>query len=738
MKKSILSTLLIIFSFSFSHSQEAISGFSKNTVQKTHRDSIKAQVDTLLKVVRKEYYKKNYDRTIEIGEDAISIASKINDYKTIFKISSLMGNAFLEIEDTVQAKKIFKETLLEAEKVKDSENILAARIDLGNFYALQNEFRPASQIYKQALPLAKKFNDTVPLFILSYNIAEMSLELENIPEADFYVRQMNEYVTNLKAETYHAGAALMLGKYYVLKKKPNQAIKALQKAITLAEKEQYIQGLMDGYKYLAKAETLKGDYTSAYFHSQKVDSLKNKQYQVDKINAVENATAKYKLNQYKQDLRAAELQNEFNEQMAKRETTILWVKIAGVILLIFLIFAYNSYHRRKKLLIDLTIKNKQYLEAKDKSEELSMAKSTLFSTISHELRTPMYGIIGISSILMEDESLNRHKENVKSLKFSADYLLALINNVLQLNQLDTHPDKSLEKVKFNIRELVNNAIKSSNFIRADHKNILKINIDPNVPECVVGDDVKLIQVLINILGNSLKFTKNGVITLEILKKSSTPENICLQFLLKDTGIGISKDRQKHLFNEFSQTSLGGEFQGAGLGLPIVKKLLDLHNSEISLKSDVGQGTEIQFDICYEIAPQLNDTSATTLLTECTDKTILVVDDNKINLLVTQKSLKKLGFNSKAAMSGPQAIDMVKSTQFDLILMDINMPDMDGFETTAEIRKFNVHIPIIALTAVEINEIKEKIKSSGMNDYIIKPYATEVLVEAFNRCFSYAQ
>lgn len=699
--------------------------------QSSHIDSVQKQVDSLVKIVWNHYTKKDYGKTIQVGEETIELASQIKDYKNITQLASLMGNAFLQIEDTLQAKRIFSKSLENSEKRKDSASILAARIDLGNFYALQKEYTPAILQYKQALPLAKKLNDTTYLFILNYNIAEGSLELQDLKEADYYVEQMKIYGGNLKWPTYHAAAALLLGKYFVLKKNPVQAINHLTRSIGISEEENDIEGLIEAYEYYAKAEVLLGNFRRAYELREKYDFYKNEKYKTDKIEAIETVTGKFKLNQFKQEIKAKELQNEFNEQQAKKETTIIWSGIAGGILLLFSLFVLNSNRKRKKLFKDLLVKNKQYLEAKEKSEELTKAKSTMFSTISHELRTPMYGIIGIASLLKDDKSLKKHKENIKSLNFSADYLLSLINNVLQLNNLDSSHYKELNKVPFNIRELVNNVIKSSEFIRTEKPNTFEVFISNDVPTYIIGDNVRLSQVLINLVGNSTKFTENGIVRLEILKLHSKGRKICLQFSVKDSGKGISPENQRLIFDEFSQTNDGGKYKGTGLGLPIVKKILELHNSEIFIRSGIGQGTEIKFDIWYH-APlkQTADITEPLLKEEIffKGKHILVVDDNKINQIVTQKSLHKLGVTSKAANSGQEAIAMVKDENFDLILMDVHMPEMNGFQTTQAIRKFNNSTPIVALTAVEIEEIKEKIKSSGMNDFIIKPYKHHFFVE----------
>jgi len=253
-----------------------------------------------------------------------------------------------------------------------------------------------------------------------------------------------------------------------------------------------------------------------------------------------------------------------------------------------------------------------------------------------------------------------------------------------------------------------------------------------VPNIIVGDDVKLSQILINLIGNACKFTENGKITLDVNSEVVKNELVSLSFKITDTGIGIPKSKQQAIFDEFTQVeNESGEYQGTGLGLPIVKKLVALHNSEIKLISEEGKGTEISFDIDYDIAKE-NYTHAEAVELEpkisINNKTILVVDDNRINRIVTRKMLEKYKAKPIVAESGEEAVIVAKENEIDLILMDINMPGMNGLEATEAIRSFNVNIPIIALTAVEIEEMRERIKNSTICDIIIKPYDEMVFVE----------
>jgi len=668
----------------------------------------------------------------------------------MFAITSLLGNSFVKIDDTLRAKRIFSEAIVEAERLRDSvhaanvsdkeknkaaKRVITAQIDLGNYYALREISEPAIELYKAAIPSAEVLNDTVHLYILNYNIAELNLADKDLEGAEYYVGRTNDYVTQLKPAAYHAGAKLLTGKLNYLQGDSQKAIRNLKESIDLSERSGFTDGLIEGYDYQALAEAKIGNYKNAFELSQIADSLKRENYKTDKIEAIQTVTAKFQLNQYQQELEAQAFQNELDERAAKRETTLLWVKIASGILLVFSIFLLISYRQRKKLVVDLIDKNKKYLEAKEASEESAKAKNVLFSNITHELRTPMYGIIGVSSILEKDKEMVKHQESLDSLKFSANYLLSLVNNVLQLTKLDANKKHELDEAPFNVRNLVDQVIQSSKYINQEHPNTYNVHIEETIPERLLGDELKLSQLLMNLVGNASKFTQNGVIELHITREEDRDDKVCLNFRLKDNGRGIPSEMQQHIFDEFANTDVGDNAQGTGLGLPIVKKILELYNTELRLKSEVNEGTEVSFSLCYKTTTDIEKTPTSGLnghTVKFSGKQVLVVDDNKINRMVTRKILENYGAIATVSSNGPDAIESAKSNQYDLILMDINMPEMNGFEATEAIREFDKDVPIIALTAVEMEMVTEKNSFQLMNDFIIKPYDNKVFVETISK------
>ncbi len=280
-------------------------------------------------------------------------------------------------------------------------------------------------------------------------------------------------------------------------------------------------------------------------------------------------------------------------------------------------------------------------------------------------------------------------------------------------------------MKFLIQEiLLRNIVSSFEYMRQQNKNNIHINIDENVPEFVKGDATRLSQILMNLVGNACKFTENGDIYIILEASGVRDQKTSIHFTIQDTGIGIPAEKQQSIFDEFSQVSSRHyTYQGTGLGLPIVQKLLALSGSEIHLSSKEGKGSTFFFTLDFELSNEelLIEPIVIVDDKQLKNKRILIVDDNRINQIVTKKILQKLEVTCSIANNGQEAVECARDNEYDLILMDINMPVKDGLEATKEIRIFNANIPIIALTAVEVKEMRYKIYNAGLTDIIVKPY-----------------
>lgn len=422
-----------------------------------------------------------------------------------------------------------------------------------------------------------------------------------------------------------------------------------------------------------------------------------------------------------------------------RMTTGLSIALI-VILSLLTLSLYKNNNLRAKANELLQDKNNELQLAKEKAEKASLAKAQFLSTITHELRTPLYAVTGLTHLLLEENPKPDQKDHLNSLKFSGEYLLSLINNILDLNKLEANKVE-IEKTTFNLKKRLNDVLVALKKSAEDRKNNLHFEFDERIPNKLVGDPLKLSQILINLVGNSVKFTQNGDVTVRVkLLEQSGNNKVKLHFEIEDNGVGISRKKQKSIFETFSQASLqiNRKFGGTGLGLSIVKNLLELMGSKIHLESQLGKGSKFWFDIAFGVSEEFQEDNNPRNIIYDVDyvalenKSVLVVEDNKINQMITKKILEKNKMECKVADNGIDAIEMIKAENFDVILMDIHMPGISGIEATQKIREFDKQLPIIALTAVTIDENLDDFYRAGFNEIIPKPFKTEEFFEKIYR------
>lgn len=388
---------------------------------------------------------------------------------------------------------------------------------------------------------------------------------------------------------------------------------------------------------------------------------------------------------------------------------------------------------------DVTEKRKSsesLLKAKEAAEKSSRFKSEFLSIMSHEIRTPMNAVIGATNLLMMDQPREDQLENLNTLKFSGDNLLALINDILDYNKIEAGK-LDIVHSHFNLFELVNN-IKQTFVARMNEKGVrFDVNIAKNVPQNVVGDPLRIGQILNNLLGNAIKFTSEGSVTVHINAENLSNSKASVDIKISDTGIGISPEYLKHIFEPFTQASqeIQTNFGGTGLGLAITKRLVELHNGIIHVKSELGKGSIFTFSIPFTLPRTSQHVHSTVAVHSVQDikpvrslkgMRILIVDDNQLNIIIGAKFLTNWEAHVDKALNGALAIEKVRQNDYHLIIMDLQMPVMDGFEATKIIKGIKPHIPILALTADAMPETSNKALEAGMTDYLTKPFVPSVL------------
>ena len=662
-------------------------------------------------------YKKaltNLHTSLDFFKENTKRLGQLNCYRELGGIYYFLGDYELALENLIEGQKICRE-------LNHQENLAGILNFIGNIYRDLNEFSKAISHYKSALSIYEDLDDKKEiansLFLIG-NTYNWSDELE--PALAYLVRSLDE-AELLRDKKLLSKPLASLGILYTKYNKFDKATSYFHRAIEAINNTGDLRLKSDVLKSLGNLYIEKGEYKAAIPILK--DALKiaeeSKFRVTQKMIHLFLSEAYEKCNNYEKSLEHYKQYTLIISELAKEEIKI---KSRG---------------------LEIKYDIEEIKTQKEIAERSADLKDQFLANVSHEIRTPMNGVLGMVDLLAETKLTAEQQEYVNSIKLTATNLVVVINDILDISKISAGK-LDFTEAEFDLHALLNQLVNLLK-IRAKQKKIkLNLKIDHNVPSKLLGDPVRVNQVLMNLLGNAVKFTEEGSVQLEVKLIDQSQGGVKIVFNVIDTGIGIPEDRLYSIFESFTQVSnsRARKFEGAGLGLTITRQLVNLMNGRISVSSQLGLGStfkvELPFMLPVEESPADEKFTITTVDVpaeiELTGIKILLVEDNKVNQFLAKKLLTRMGFEIDIAGDGESAIEKINHNSFDLILMDVQMPGMSGYEVTQKIRSGSKgnDLPIIALTAYASTTEKEKALASGMNDYITKPYSQQELISVIKK------
>jgi signal transduction histidine kinase/CheY-like chemotaxis protein len=691
---------------------------------------LKNRIEVFIQNAEIETKQSKFYSAINILEKAFEAAEKIDDKKNKGIVLSKIANLQYLIEDNKDAKITIIKAMAIQSGIEDKVNLAVSRYISGLIYLKENDYTTALEYFISSKTIFEE--EGLHEFVAKVNLseAEASIAQNNLSKANALVDKALILSIKYKLPIIQSSALIESGIVALKENKLDKALAQISEGSKLAKSNNDLETLNKSYHLLSNIYEIKGNYKLANSNLNLYIKLK------DSISSIKQENLSPQKAQLIIDNKDALIKDQLDEINKKKEsdslsrlTTILSVGLITILSLLTLSL-YKNNNIRLKTNNMLYRKNEELLTEKERAEIAAKTKTNFLSTVTHELRTPLYAVTGLTNMLMEEDPKPEQIQHLKSLKFSGDYLLTFINDILQINKIEANKVE-LDPEVFNLKNKVENVIAALNNSAMDNNIFIHFEYDKKLPEIFNGDQLKISQILINLIGNSIKFTKDGDIWVRVTQLSKNRKKHSIRLEVEDNGIGITKEKQDSMFESFSQGSvqINRKYGGTGLGLSIVKGLIKILKGKIYLKSELGEGTSFFVEFPLEESKEIaeikkNDYAKDLNNLDLKNVKILVVEDNKINQMITKKILNKMNLNCDLVDNGEDAVDKVKEVEYDIVLMDIHMPGISGLEATKLIRGFDKELTIFALTAVTLEDKMPEFEEAGFNDIISKPFKQE--------------
>jgi signal transduction histidine kinase len=683
----------------------------------------------------------NYVRAFNDYFEALRLFSSVDDSKGIANAYINIGLIYQYQDNYKLSNRYLYDALKICREIKDKKGEMAVYNNLAINFKHTGEKIKALEYFRMAYEYDKSQNDYL---YMSYSLNNIGTVYEEMGMYDsayhFYkiaagYKVLNKDKVGLGNTLNNIASALISLKQYA------EARRYLDSSESINMRYGYTNNMVQTYFNRYRIYQANGDYKNALEYFIKYKSTEDSIIKTDN-NRILAATQ----HQYEMEL--------INNKLSNQELTIAQtirsrnVNVAIIIILLITIgYLFYSYQIRVKLNKKLQLQasaiddqnkklrqiNQELLDAKETAERAVKAKSQFLSIMSHEIRTPLNAISAIANLLENSDDTRINKQNIHVLQSASENLVNLVNDILDLSKMESGK-VYLSHSPFNLHKLVNH-IAGLFDANAKAKGIsIRVEYEASLPHRFVGDELRINQVLSNLISNAIKFTEKGEVVIKVLNSGVESDTYNLYLEVADTGIGIPKEKQSLIFKSFEQVDNTStrKYGGTGLGLTICKRILSLYGTELKLISEPDKGSVFYFNILMPAAADVEKETTSKSIPDYPEKysgkKLLIVEDNPVNVYVLNQFLQRLNVQTEVAEDGKKALELIEKFNPDLILMDIHMPEMDGYETTRNIRMRKINIPIIAVTASNsINDSeKEKALIAGMNDMLLKPFQPDEL------------